>query len=76
MNQYRIDPAKLRELTALREALSAEIVALMQRRYTLPPDRPKWRRRDGKRLDQVTRQRIEIDKGLRRAGHEPTPRPP
>jgi hypothetical protein len=50
---YRLDPAKLRQLTELRKTLSAEIGALMQRRYMLPPDRPRWRKRDGRRLDQL-----------------------
>jgi hypothetical protein len=68
ITHYRLDPAKLRQLTEHQKTLSAEIGALMQRRYTLPPDRPRWRRRDAKRLDQLIRQRVEIDKALRRAG--------
>jgi uncharacterized protein (DUF433 family) len=48
-------------------ALSAEIGAMLQRRYTLPPDRPRWRHRDAKRLDKLTRQLAEIEKALRRS---------
>lgn len=71
MTAYRLAPAKLRELSELRKALSAELWELMQRRHALPPARRRWRHRDAKRIDQVARQRVEIDKALRRSGHDP-----
>ena len=52
-------------------ALSAELGAMMQRRYPFPPQRGgpprRWRQRDAYRLDKLARQLADIEKGLKRS---------